>query len=42
MGLIHLEGLSSLQTLTLGFTRITDAGVVELQQALSNWEVGKE
>ena len=35
-GLVHLKGLSRLESLAIGDTAVTDAGVVELQQALPN------
>ena len=33
---MHLKGLTRLETLTLGGTKITEAGVAELQKALPN------
>ena len=38
-GLVHLKGLSNLQTLFLNDTQITDEGVKQLQQALPNCEI---
>jgi len=38
-GLEHLKGLTSLKTLTLGGTQVTDAGVKELQAALPNCSI---
>ena len=40
-GLVHLKGLTKLQVLRLAGTKITDAGVAELQQALPNCEIRK-
>ena len=38
-GLVHLKGLTNLQTLNLGGTKITDAGVADLQKALPNCKI---
>jgi hypothetical protein len=39
-GLVHLKGLTNLQTLDLiGCEKITDSGVAELQKALPNCEI---
>ena len=40
-GLVHLKGLTGLQTLFLGGTKITDAGVADLQKALPNCKISK-
>ena len=40
-GLVHLKGLTGLQTLGLGSTKITDAGVADLQKALPNCRIRK-
>ena len=39
-GLVHLEGLTSLQMLSLGYTQITDAGLAILKEALPNCDTG--
>jgi len=36
---VHLKGLTSLQSLYLGNTQVTDAGVNELQKALPNCQI---
>ena len=41
LGLVHLKGLTRLETLTLGGTKITEAGVAELQKALPNCKIEK-
>ena len=41
LGLVHLKGLTRLETLTLGGTKITEAGVAELQKALPNCKISK-
>ena len=41
LGLVHLKGLTRLEMLTLGGTKITDAGVTDLQKALPNCEIEK-
>ena len=38
-GLVHLKELTSLETLTLSETQVTDAGVAELQQALPDCKI---
>jgi hypothetical protein len=38
---VHLKGLTRLETLTLGGTKITDTGVAELQKALPNCKIAK-
>ncbi len=38
-GLVHLKGLTNLYLLVLYGTRITDAGVAELQKALPDCEI---
>lgn len=38
-GLVHLKGLTSLQSLTPFDTQVTDAGVKELQAALPNCSI---
>ncbi len=40
-GLVHLTGLTNLQTLNFSFTKITDAGVAELQKALPNCKISR-
>ena len=40
-GLVHLKGLTGLQTLNLAGTKVTDAGVAELKKALPNCEIIK-
>ena len=40
-GLVHLKGLTKLQRLKLGGTKVTDAGVADLQKALSNCKITK-
>ena len=40
-GLVHLKGLSSLQTLDLRFTQITDQGIADLKKALPNCKITK-
>tara|TARA_B100000686_G_scaffold316087_1_gene363569 strand:- start:59 stop:253 length:195 start_codon:yes stop_codon:yes gene_type:complete len=38
-GLVHLKGLTNLQTLDLAFTKTTDVGIAELEKALPKCEV---
>ena len=38
-GLEHLKGLTNLEELDLRWTKVTDAGVAKLQQALPNCEI---
>ena len=38
-GLVHLNGLTNLQTLDLAFTKTTDVGIAELEKALPKCEV---
>ena len=38
-GLVHLKGLTKLESLDLSRTKITDAGIAELQQALPNCKI---
>jgi hypothetical protein len=40
-GLVHLKGRTSLQTLELWSTKVTDAGLAAMQQTLSNCEIVK-
>ena len=40
-GLVHLKGLTKLQKLFLSSTKVTDAGVAELQKALPNCKISK-
>ena len=40
-GLAHIKGLTQLQVLNLGGTKITDAGVADLQKALPNCKITK-
>ena len=40
-GLVHLKGLTKLKTLGLERTKVTDAGVAELKQALPKCRIGK-
>ena len=40
-GLVHLKGLTGLQTLGLRGTQVTDQGVADLQKALPNCEIVK-
>jgi hypothetical protein len=40
-GLVHLHGLTRLNMLRLTNTKVTDAGVAELQRALPNLLVNK-
>ena len=35
-GLLHLKGLTKLQRLKLGGTKITDAGIADLKKSLPN------
>ncbi len=39
VGLVHLKGLRSLRSLDLSGTKVTDAGVADLQRALPNLEI---
>jgi hypothetical protein len=39
VGLEHLKGLNKLQTLGLAETKVTDAGVKKLQQALPKCKI---
>ena len=41
LGLVHLKGLTRLETLTLGGTKITEAGVADLKKALPNCKISK-
>ena len=38
-GLVHLKRLTRLQRLVLDFTKVTDAGVADLQKALPNCKI---
>ena len=38
-GLVHLKGLTGLQTLDLGGTEVTDAGFADLKKALPNCKI---
>ena len=38
-GLVHLKRLTKLQRLVLDFTKVTDAGVADLQKALPNCKI---
>ena len=38
-GLVHLQGMTNLTILDLRDTKVTDAGVAELKQALPNCEI---
>jgi hypothetical protein len=40
-GLVNLKGLAGLQELYVSSTKITDAGVADLQKALPNCEISK-
>ena len=40
-GLEHLKGLTNLESLFLGETKVTDAGVEKLQHKLPNCEIVK-
>jgi hypothetical protein len=40
-GLEHLKGLTQLQGLMLAHTKVTDAGVRELQKALPKCSIGR-
>jgi hypothetical protein len=40
-GLVHLKGLTKLETLSLNFTKVTDAGVADLQKALPNCKISR-
>ena len=40
-GLVHLKGLTNLQSLSLISTKVTDAGVKDLQAALPNCKIEK-
>ena len=40
-GLVHLKGMTGLQTLYLRGTKVTDAGVADLQKALPNCKIEK-
>jgi hypothetical protein len=39
--LVHLKGLTNLKQLVLKGTKVTDAGVAELQKALPNCKISK-
>ena len=41
LGLVHLKGLTNLQELSLYYTKVTDAGVADLQKSLPNCEIQK-
>ena len=41
LGLVHLKGLTNLQELSLYYTKVTDAGVADLQKALPNCGISK-
>ena len=41
LGLVHLKGLTNLQTLSLNCPKITDVGVAELQKALPNCKISR-
>ena len=41
LGLVHLKGLTNLQELSLYYTKVTDAGVADLQKALPNCKISK-
>jgi hypothetical protein len=38
---VHLKGLTNLQELSLYYTKVTDAGVANLQKALPNCKIAK-
>ena len=38
-GLVHLKGLTQLQTLGLSFTKVIDEGIKKLQEALPNCKI---
>jgi len=38
---VHLKGLTKLQKLFLASTKVTDAGVADLQKALPNCKIAK-
>jgi len=38
-GMVHLKGLTGLQTLYLNRTKVTDAGISDLQKSLPNCRV---
>ena len=40
-GLVHLNGLTNLQTLDLAFTKTTDVGIADLKKALPNCKITK-
>ena len=40
-GLVHLKGLTKLESLELGLTKITRAGIAELKQVLPNCKIRK-
>ena len=40
-GLVHLKGLTNLQTLNFSGTKVTDAGVAQLKKALPNCKIEK-
>ena len=42
VGLVHLQGLTSLERLSLKDSQVTDAGVAELQQALPKCLIRKQ
>ena len=39
LGLVHLKGLTNLQELSLYYTKVTDAGVANLQKSLPNCKI---
>ena len=41
LGLMHLKGLAKLQTLNLAQSKVTNAGVADLQKALPNCKISK-
>ena len=40
-GLVHLNGLTNLQTLNFSFTKVTDAGIADLKKSLPNCKIHK-
>ena len=41
LGLVHLKGLTNLQELSLYYTKVTDAGVADLQKSLPDCKISK-